>query len=140
MDRFNITNAKPICTPLADHFRSSSAMCPKTQEEEKQIKGVPYSLVVGSLMYAMVCTHLDIAHAMGVVRKFMSNPNKTHWQVIQWILRYLKGRFGHVLCFGGNDTQLQDYVDLDMAGDLDKHRSTTGYVFTFVRATISWAS
>lgn len=27
-----------------------------------------------------------------------------------------------------------------MAGDLDKIRSTTGYVFTFVGAAISWTS
>ena len=27
-----------------------------------------------------------------------------------------------------------------MAGDLDKRRSTTSYVFTFVGAAISWAS
>jgi hypothetical protein len=28
---------------------------------------------IGSLMYAMVCISLDIAHAMGVVSQFMAN-------------------------------------------------------------------
>ena len=33
---------------------------------------VPYASVVGSLMYAMVCTRLDIAHAVGVLTRYMS--------------------------------------------------------------------
>ena len=28
--------------------------------------------------------------------------------------------------------------DSDYAGDLDKHRSTTGYVFTLAKAPVSW--
>ncbi|GJZ14253.1 retrovirus-related pol polyprotein from transposon TNT 1-94 [Tanacetum coccineum] len=37
---------------------------------------------VGSLMYAMVCTGLAIAHAVGVVSRFMSNPGKERWDAI----------------------------------------------------------
>ena len=37
---------------------------------------VPYANVVGCLMYAMVCTRLDISHAVGVVSKYMENPRK----------------------------------------------------------------
>lgn len=50
------------------------------------MKCVPYSLVVRSLMYAMVCIHLDIANAVRVVSIFMSNPSKSHWQAMKWIL------------------------------------------------------
>ena len=31
-------------------------------------------------------------------------------------------------------------MDSDYAGDLDKRRSTTGYVFTFSQAPVSWRS
>ncbi|XP_068645150.1 secreted RxLR effector protein 161-like [Aristolochia californica] len=34
---------------------------------------VPYVSTIGSLMYEMVCTRPDIAHAVGVVSKYMSN-------------------------------------------------------------------
>ena len=37
---------------------------------------VPYASAIGSLMYAVVCTRLDIAHAVKVVSKFMSRPRK----------------------------------------------------------------
>ena len=32
------------------------------------------------------------------------------------------------------------YVDSDYAGDLDKRRFTTGYVFTFSQVPVSWRS
>ena len=38
---------------------------------------VPYSSIVGSLMYAMVFTRPDIAHAVGVVSRYMNNPGRT---------------------------------------------------------------
>ena len=62
-------NEKPVSTPLASHFKLSKEMCPKTQEEIDYMSKIPYSSMVGSLMYAMVCTRPDIAHAVGVVRR-----------------------------------------------------------------------
>src|SRR3984885_13549727 len=101
---------------------------------------VPYALAIGSLMYAMVCTRPDIAHAVGVVSRYMNNPGKEHWMAVKWILRYLKGTTDQALCFGGSNISLQGYVDADMAGDRDKRRSTTGDVFTVGRKTVSWGS
>jgi len=37
---------------------------------------VPYASAVGSLMYVMVCTRPNIAHAVGVLSRFMSKPGK----------------------------------------------------------------
>ena len=38
----------------------SRRLCPKTSEEKEQMSKVPYLSVVGSLIYAMMCTRLDI--------------------------------------------------------------------------------
>ena len=43
---------------------------------------VPYSNAVGSLMYAMICTRLDLAHAVSVVSRYMANPGKEHGRVV----------------------------------------------------------
>ena len=43
------------------------------------MKAVPYSSVVGSLMYAQVCTHPDIAFVVGVLGRYLSDPGKSHW-------------------------------------------------------------
>ena len=52
----------------------------------------------------------------------------------------MRGISTHALYFGGSDIVLHGYVDLDMAGDKDSRRSTTGYVFTIGGTTISWIS
>lgn len=39
---------------------------------------VPYASAVGSLMYAMVCTRLDLAHTISVVSRYMGDPGKQH--------------------------------------------------------------
>ena len=84
-------NAKPISTPLTNHFKITKEMCPKTQEEIIYMSRVPYSSTIGSLMYVMVCTRPNIAQAVGVVSRYMNNPGKEHWEAVKWILRYLRG-------------------------------------------------
>ena len=81
-------------------------MCLKTQEEMDYMSKVPYASTVGSLMYAMVYTRLDIAHAVGVVSRYMNNPEKEHWMAVKWILRYLRGTTNQALCFGGSNISL----------------------------------
>jgi hypothetical protein len=61
-------------------------MCLKTQEEDEKMSKIPYASIVGSLMYAMVCTRLDITHAVGVVSRYMSNQRMEHWNAVKWIL------------------------------------------------------
>ena len=41
------------------------------------------------------------------------------------------------LHFGGSTNNLQGYVDSDLAWDIDTRWSTTSYVFTIGKATVS---
>jgi len=92
---------------------------------------IPYFSAVGSLTYAMMCTRPDIAHAIGVASRFLSNPSKDHWEAVKWILRYLRSTSKLCLCFGNSKSVLKGFTDADMAGDLDGRKSTSGYLFTF---------
>lgn len=47
------------------------------------MESIPYSLAMGSLMYVMVCTRPDIAHAVGVMSRFLFNPGKEHWEAVK---------------------------------------------------------
>ena len=140
LKRFNMNNAKPVCSPLPVHMKLSSKQCPTTDEDKKKMKNVPYSSAVGSLMYTMVCTRPDIAHAVGVVSRFMSNPGKEHWAAVKWILRYLRGTSRVSLCFGPGEPVLDGYTDADMSGDIDSSKSTSGYMMTFAGGAVSWQS
>ena len=67
-----------LVTPLAGHMKLIKKMFPTAREEKGNMVKVPYSSVVESLMYAMVCTRPYIAYAVGVVNKFLKNPRKEH--------------------------------------------------------------
>ncbi|KAE8655249.1 hypothetical protein F3Y22_tig00117034pilonHSYRG01568 [Hibiscus syriacus] len=142
LERFAMSSAKPVSTPLANHFKLSSEQCPKTDKEAEDMKKDPYSNVVGCLMYAMVCTRPDLAHVVSQVCKYISKPGKQHWEAVKWIFRYLKGTVGHGIVFGSqrDNPLVVGYVDSDYAGDLDNRRSTTGYVFTLGGGPICWKS
>ena len=136
--RFNMHDAKPVSTPLAAHFRLSSALCPESNDDIEHMSRIPYSSAVGSLMYAMVCSRPDLSHALSVVSRYMANPGKEYWKAVQWIFRYLRGTSNAHLQFGKSRDGLVDFVDSDYAGDLDKRRSLTGYVFTIGGCAVSW--
>jgi len=70
--------AKIVSTPLATYFKLSVALSPKSEHEKKYMENVPYSRVVGSLMYLMVCTRPDIAQAVSVVSRYLACPGRGH--------------------------------------------------------------
>ena len=55
------------------------------------MKSIPYSSVMGSLMYVQVCTRRDIAFVVGVLSKYVNDPSQSHWKAAKKVLRYLQG-------------------------------------------------
>ncbi|XP_065628547.1 secreted RxLR effector protein 161-like [Quercus suber] len=140
LDCFQIHNCKPIDTPVAKNESLSLDMCPKTQDEKEKMARVPYANAVGSLMYAMMYTRLDICYAVGLVSRFQSNPGLAHWKAAKRILRYLKGTADYVLCYHGSDLRMIDYSDANWGSDLDERKSTSGYAFLLNNGAITWSS
>ena len=76
LSRFNMNEAKPMSTPLGNHFKLSKEQSPKTEKERDHMSKVPYALAISSLMYVMVFTRPNIAHVVGVMNRFTSRPRK----------------------------------------------------------------
>lgn len=138
-------DSKPVKVPIPVVVKLSVEQCPKTQEEEEDMSHVPYESLVGSLMYAMVCTRPEIAHAMGVLSRFMSKLGKEQWTTMKQAFRYLRCTSDYGLCYQGRPgldklLDIHGFVDADWAGDLDQRRSTSGYVFNLFGGVVSWMS
>ena len=87
--------------------------------------------------------HRCLGHVVGVVSRYRHDLGKGLWQAVKWILRYLLKTVDVGLVFEQDDAYDQyviGFVDSDCAGDLNKRRSTTGYVFTLLGAPVSWKS
>ncbi|KAL9293532.1 putative RNA-directed DNA polymerase [Arabidopsis thaliana] len=138
LNRFGMLSAKPVDTAFAANIHLT-VFAPQSEEDKEYMSRVPYANVVGSLMYAMVCTRPDLAHAVSVVIRFMGQPGKEHWLAVKRILRYLKGASDGGLIYGGEAPSLiAGYSDSDYVGDVDSRRSMTGYVFALGNSVISW--
>ena len=65
----------------------SSNQRPKTNAEIERIRGIPYALAVGSLMYAMLCTRPDICFVVGMISRYQSELGEEHWIAVKHILK-----------------------------------------------------
>jgi phosphoribosyl-AMP cyclohydrolase len=70
---------------------------------------------------------------------------KEHWTTVKRVFRYLCGTASYGLCYQGRPglekvVDIHGFVDVDWARDLDRRRSTSGYVFNLFGGAISWMS
>ena len=72
-------------------------------------------------------------------------PGKENWTAVKRVFRYLRGTSDYGLCYQerlGLDKVLdiRGFVDADWVGDMDKRRSTSGYVFNLFGGATNWMS
>ena len=77
LTRFSMDNSKKGLLPFRHGFEFSKEQCPKTQEERSHMEGIPYASIMGSLMYAMLCTRPDICFAVGMVNRYQLKDRKS---------------------------------------------------------------
>jgi len=86
---------------------------------EPEVDVTIYQQLIGSLMYAMVCTRPDISYAVGVVARHITAPGHIHMKAVKHIYRYLRGTSDYKLIYyatkGSNEPVI--YSDSDWAGD-----------------------
>ncbi|CAL2233251.1 unnamed protein product [Prunus armeniaca] len=74
LKRFNMENCTGCDFPFSNGDKLSSEQSPKTEQEKLEMQDKPYASLVGSLMYAQVCTRPDLAFSISVLGRFQSNP------------------------------------------------------------------
>ncbi|KAL9309176.1 putative RNA-directed DNA polymerase [Arabidopsis thaliana] len=126
-------DAKPARTPLEDGYKVNR----KGEKEDEKFGDAPlYRKLVGKLIY-LTNTRPDICFAVNQVSQHMKVPMVYHWNMVERILRYLKGSSGQGIWMGKNSsTEIVGYCDADYAGDRGDRRSTTGYC-TFIGGNLA---
>ncbi|KAM1443641.1 hypothetical protein ACFX2I_039895 [Malus domestica] len=139
LKRFNMFSCGTTKMPISKGDKLSKAQCPKNDLERKIMEEKPYASLVGSLMYAQVCTRPDFAFTISVLGRFQANVGEAHWNAAKRVLRYLQRTKEHMLIYGRTYTLvLEGYSDSDFAGCIDDLKSTSGFVFTMAGGAVSW--
>ena len=141
LERFRMQNCSASPVPIQKGDKFSLMQCPQNDLERKQMQAIPYASVVGSLMYAQICTRPDISFAVGMLGRYQSNPGLDHWKAAKKVLRYLQGIKEYMLTYRRSDhLEVIGYSDSDYAGCVDTRKSTCGYLYLLAGGAISWKS
>ena len=126
--------------PMSKGDRLTKKQSPKNTVEKENMEFKPYARLVGSLMYAQVCTRPDLSFDVGMLSRFQSNPGHEHWVAGKKVLRYLQKTKNYMLVYRQvKELKLIGFSDSDFAGNYpDSNKSTCGYVFMLAGGAIAW--
>ena len=136
INKFGMNDCKTSDTPMECNVDYHSL-----NSDEKY--DAPCQQLLGSLLYIMLCTRLDISTVVNIISRFARKNNKTVWLYLKRILRYLKGTIDLKLTYSKNksDEILVGYADSDWGGDLIGRKSTSGFLFKMYNdCTICWTT
>ena len=145
LDAFHMQQCKPAPNPCMTaeltrpQSHAASPLCDAAQHDI-------YRSIVGSLLYAANQTRLDIAYAVGMLCRAVSQPTLLHLKAARHVLRYLAGTPTLALSFSASHpsadvvSPVVAYADASWANDLGDRRSTTGAVIKLFGNPVVWLS
>ena len=111
LERFGMDDSKPAPTPIA-----TGTTLHKATDGDALVDLKPYQSLVGSQMYAMLCTRPDIAYAVSQVSQHSSAPTTTHQSTGKRGFRYLNATSTMGITYdGSNGSELEACCDADYA-------------------------
>jgi len=83
-------------------------------------------------------TRPDLTFSVNMLTRFAYNPGITHWNVLKYVLTYIKGTKHYGITYkGGSSPKPIKYVDSDYAGCRDTRHLTEGNFFVVAGSPIS---
>src|SRR3954471_18844050 len=103
LNKFKMDGSKKGFLPMLQGKTLSKTQSPASEEEREIMDKVPYAPAIGSIMYAMLCTRPDVAHAITLTSRYQSDPGSEHWIAVKNILKYLRRTKDIFLVYGGEE-------------------------------------
>jgi len=124
LNQFGMKDSKGASTPMDTAY-------PKLEGEYDCLpNNDQYRQAVGALLYVATTTRPDIAAAVGILCRRVSNPRQRDWHALKRIMKYLKQTVDLKLKICANSNlELVGYADADWAGDVNDRKSTSGYFY-----------
>ncbi|SCV73074.1 BQ2448_7003 [Microbotryum intermedium] len=103
LTRFGMSECNPCKSPMEANLQ----LLPEPNPDDDD--NSTYRSMVGSLMYGVVATRPDLAHAVGYLSRFVGKAGPAHLEAAKRILRYIKGSLDLGIHYIRNDEPLLGY-------------------------------
>jgi hypothetical protein len=135
VEKFNFGELLPRTLPMGHGL----ILTPGIKNDESNIE--KYGSLIGALLFLAVSTRPDIAFPVGVLSRFVSCSNQSHWDAAVDIIRYLKGTKTKGIILGKLwNKEVTGYADSDWASDVNDRISISGGMVFWGDSLISWFS
>lgn len=134
--KFGQEEGREYATPLAVNHQLRQAQ----EGDETHPDQHRFPELLGGIMYLMVCTRPDVAHAVSVLARYVGEGRHSamHWKAALRLLGYLKATARHRLVLGGPTATLVGHSDSSWADVPTDRRSSQGYCFSLGAGVVSW--
>ena len=89
----------------------------------------------------LTTTRPAILFVVSILSKFMTNPKISHWKAGKSILGYILGTIHFEIYYKKVlESVLFGFCDSDWGGNVNDHKSTSGYLFSMSSGVFSWIS
>jgi hypothetical protein len=108
------------------------------------VDATEYRSLIGSLRY-LCNSRLDLANPVGYLSRFMEAQGQEHLAAVKRVLRYVAGTLQWGLHYypgkkNGGVPKLLGYSDIDLAGNVNDRKSTSGLIFFMAGGPVAWQS
>ncbi|XP_035838306.1 uncharacterized mitochondrial protein AtMg00810-like [Helianthus annuus] len=132
LNRFSMSKCK-IATTLMNVSEKLQLEDGGAAADEYQFRSL-----VGGLIY-LAHSRPDIAHAVGVISRFMHKPSIIHLGAAKMVMRYVAGFIDLGLWYGKTGcVNPNGYTDSDWASYVENRKSTSANLFSIGSGVVSW--
>jgi hypothetical protein len=134
LSKYGMVGCKPISVPLNQNGKLSA------DAGEVLEDAIMYMKIVGNLIYMMIIGP-DLKYIVGLESQFMQVPRKPHLDGVRHTLRYVSATADYGLFYeASTKLQVHGYIDANWASSISDRRSTSGFMFSFGSAAVTWSS
>jgi hypothetical protein len=90
LKQFSMKGSNRGYLPISQRICLSKDICPNIQIERDRMERIPYALIIGLIMYAMLCRRNDVSYTLSITSKYQCNLGEGHWKIVKNIFKYLK--------------------------------------------------
>nr|GFA21482.1 ribonuclease H-like domain, reverse transcriptase, RNA-dependent DNA polymerase [Tanacetum cinerariifolium] len=108
--------------------------------EGTMVNPTEYRSLIGCLRY-LLHTRSDLSYSIGLLSRYMQEPQEQHMKAIRQVLRYVKETKDHGITYKHYEgNKIHGYSDSSYGVNTQEGKGTTGIIFYYGESPISWST